>query len=98
MSGIKVTPEQLNALSASVARGSGDIEGTLSTLRSQVAPLVGGDWAGAASAQFNALYEQWARSAKDLNDALQGISGLLGRAATSYATAEGEIASSFRQQ
>ena len=56
MSGIKVTPEQLNALSAQVARGSGEIEGQLRALAGTVSPLVGGDWGGQASQRFNALW------------------------------------------
>ena len=34
--GIKVTPEQLHSLSASVSRGSGEIDGTLAGLRGQI--------------------------------------------------------------
>ena len=48
MSGIKVTPEQLQALSAQVASGAGEIEGQLRALSGTVAPLVGGDWGGQA--------------------------------------------------
>lgn len=96
MAGIKVTPEQLSTLSGNVARGSSEIDSTLSSLRSQIAPLVGGDWAGQASAQFNALWEQWQTNARGLNEALMGISTLLGQAGTSYAQAEQQIASTFR--
>jgi early secretory antigenic target protein ESAT-6 len=96
MTGIKVTPGQLQALSGNVARGSSDIDGTLASLRAQLAPLLGGDWAGQASAQFSALWEQWQQSAKGLNEALAGISQLLGHAGQSYAEAEQQIAASFR--
>lgn len=96
MAGIKVTPEQLQTLSGNVSRGSGDIDATLGSLRSQIAPLVGGDWAGQASAQFTALWEQWQTNAKGLNEALMGISSLLGQAGVSYAQAEQQIAASFR--
>ncbi len=94
--GIKVTPEQLHALSGNVHRGSATIAHSLSSLHGQIAPLVGSDWAGAASTQFSTLWERWQRSAKELNSALQGISQLLGSAGTSYADAERHIASSFR--
>jgi WXG100 family type VII secretion target len=97
MTGIKVTPEQLSQLSGNVARGSGDIDGILSSLRSQVGPLAGGDWAGQASAQFNAMFEQWQRSARGLNSALQGISALLANAGSSYAQAEQQIAATFQR-
>jgi len=96
MTGIKVTPEQLQALSGNVARGSADIDATLASLRGQLAPLLGGDWAGHASAQFNGLWEKWQHSAKGLNEALVGISQLLGQAGQSYAQAEQQIAASFR--
>jgi WXG100 family type VII secretion target len=94
--GIKVIPEQLHSLSGSVSRASGEIDGTLAALRAQIAPLVGGDWAGQASTQFHALWEQLQDGARKLNDALSGISALLGQAGASYAQAESQIASSFR--
>ncbi len=96
MSGIKVTPEQLQALSGQVARGSGEIEGQLRTLGNTVAPLVGGDWAGQAQQRFTALWDEWQRSAQGLKHALDGISQLMGQAGTAYQQAEQNIASTFR--
>lgn len=96
MSGIKVTPEQLQALSGSVARGSGEIEGQLRALGGTVAPLVGGDWAGQAQQRFTALWEEWQRSAQGLKHALDGISQLMTQAGSAYAQAEQQIASTFR--
>ena len=96
MSGIKVTPEQLNALSGQVARGSGEIEGQLRALGNTVAPLVGGDWAGQAQQRFTALWDEWQRSAQGLKHALDGISQLMSQAGTAYASAEQQIASTFR--
>ena len=85
------------ALSGNVSRGSGEIDGTLNGLRSQIAPIVGGDWAGQASGQFSALFEQWQRSARELNTALQGISTLLANASRAYATAESDVAASMQR-
>ena len=96
MSGIKGTPEQLSALSGSVARGAGEIEGQLRSLGSTVAPLVGGDWAGQAQQRFTALWDEWQRSAQGLKHALDGISQLMNQAGTAYAQAESQIAGSFR--
>ena len=96
MSGIKVTPEQLQALSGQVARGSGEIEGQLRALSNTVAPLVGGDWAGQAQQRFTALWDEWQRSAQGLKHALDGISQLMGQAGTAYAQAEQNIASTFK--
>jgi WXG100 family type VII secretion target len=94
--GIKVTPEQLMTMSGNVQRGSADIDSTLQSLKSQIMPLLGSDWAGQASAQFQALFDQWQQNARGLNEALAGISQLLGNASTSYAQAEQQIASTFR--
>ena len=96
MSGIKVTPEQLSALSGQVARGSGEIEGQLRALSATVSPLVGGDWGGQASQRVTALWEQWQQSARGLKHALDGISQLMGRAGSAYADAEQQIAATFR--
>ncbi len=96
MSGIKVSPEQLQALSGQVSRGSGEIEGQLRVLAGTIAPLVGGDWGGQASQRFSALWEEWQSSARSLGHALDGISQLLGQAGSAYASAEQQIAASFR--
>ncbi len=95
MNGIRVTPEQLHTVSSGVVRGSSEIDATLAGLRAQVSPMVGGDWAGPASAQFTAMFDQWQRAASDLNRALQGISTLLVNAGNAYAQAEVQITASF---
>lgn len=96
MSGLRVTPAQLEALSGAVARTSGDIRAQQHSLRTQLGPLFGTDWAGAAAAQFTALFEQFDSHARGMSDALDGIGALLGRAGASYAEVEQQIAASFR--
>ena len=96
MSGIKVTPEQLQTLAGQVSRGSSEIEGQLRALGNTVSPLVGGDWAGQAQQRFTALWDEWQRSAQGLTHALDGISQRTGQAGQSYAQAEQQIAASFR--
>jgi WXG100 family type VII secretion target len=96
MSGIKVTPEQLQALAGQVGRGAGDIEAQLRALASTVAPLAGGDWAGHAQQRFTALWDEWQRSAQGLQHALDGIGQLMQQAGSAYAQAEQQIAGSFR--
>jgi 6 kDa early secretory antigenic target len=96
MSGLKVSPNQLGALSGAVSRVSSEIRGEHQTLRGQLSPLFGADWSGAAAAQFTTLYEQFDQHARGLSDALDGIGQLLGRAGTTYAEAESAIAASFR--
>lgn len=95
--GIRVTPEQLRALSAQVGGGSADIDIALAGLRASIEPLAAGDWAGNAAAEFQGLWAQWQHAARDLIEALLGISRLLSRAGDAYAQAEASIAASFRQ-
>lgn len=96
MSGLKVTPGQLETLGGTVARVSADVRGQHQTLRGQLSPLFGADWSGAAASQFTALYEQFDAHAKGMSDALDGIGQLLARAGANYAQAEAQIAASFR--
>ena len=96
MPGLKVTPEQLSTLSAITHRVSGQVRGEHQGLKSQLSPLFGAEWSGAAAAQFTALYEQFDRSATGMSDALDGIAALLARAAITYSEAETAIAASFR--
>lgn len=96
MAGLKVTPDQLSQLSVAVHRTSSDVRGSHLALRAHLAPLFGADWVGAAASQFTALYDQFDQHARGLCDALEGIGALLGRAGTTYADVEQQIAASFR--
>lgn len=93
---LKVTPEQLKTMSGSVSRTANDVAGSHTTLKYQLSPLFGADWSGSASAQFAALYEKFDQHAKGLNEALSGIGMLLLSAGNTYASAEQQIAASFR--
>src|SRR3954465_5210188 len=97
MSGIKVTPEQLQTLAGQVSRGSSEIEGQLRVLGNTGSPLMGSDWSGQASQRFTTVGDEWQRSAAGLKHALDGISQLMTQAGQSYAQAEQQIAGSFRQ-
>jgi WXG100 family type VII secretion target len=94
--GITVTPEQLTDISNQLSRGASDIETTLGTLASAVSPLHT-DWVGAAQAKFEALWEEWQKSATSLHEALSGVAKLTADAASSYSSTEESIASSFNQ-
>lgn len=96
MSGLKVSPDQLNALSGSVSRISTQVRGEHAGLRNQLSPLFGADWSGTAASQFTALYDQFDKNARGMSDALDGIATLLAKAGADYTAAESQIASSFR--
>jgi WXG100 family type VII secretion target len=91
---IKVTPEQLAAVAGQLNGGASSIEGTLSQLAGNVAPL-GTDWAGVAQGRFMQLWEQWQTSQRQLHQALTEISALMNQASGSYADNEQAIAASF---
>jgi 6 kDa early secretory antigenic target len=91
---IRVTPEQLQQVSAQLNGGAAGIEGTLRQLAGYVEPL-GSDWAGVAQARFTELWAEWQRSAAGLHQALTGIAQLTARAGASYETTEQGIAASF---
>lgn len=96
MSSLKVTPAQLEGLGGAAHRVCADVRGEHQQLKSQLSPLFGADWSGAAAAQFTALFDNFDQHAKGLCDALDGIGALLVRAGSSYADVEQQIASSFR--
>ena len=60
-------------------------------MQGDVSSVLGGEWQGAASGQFQSLWEEWQRSAAGLRDALDGIAQLLGSAATQYQLTEDGI-------
>lgn len=91
---IKVTPEQLAAISGQLNGGASSIEGTLQQLASQVAPL-GSDWAGVAQQRFIALWEQWQRSSQQLNQALTEMAQLMQQASAAYDSNEQQVAGFF---
>jgi WXG100 family type VII secretion target len=93
---IRVTPEQLQSISGQLNSGAANIEQTNSQLQSQVAPL-GSDWAGVAQARFHELWAEWQRSSQGLQQALHGISQLMGQASANYADTEQAVASTFQR-
>jgi WXG100 family type VII secretion target len=92
--GLRVTPEQLQQVSAQLNAGAAGIDGTLRQLAGSVGPL-GSDWAGVAQARFLELWTEWQRSAAGLHDALTGIARLTAQAGASYEQTEHGIAASF---
>jgi len=94
VTGIRVTPEQLQQISTQLNSGAATIDGTLSQLASQVAPL-GSDWAGVAQARFESLWSEWQSGAKQVHEALLGIAQLTAQAASRYDETEQSIATSF---
>lgn len=89
---ILVTPEQLATLGSQLNTGASTIEQTLSQLQGQVQQV---EWRGHAKGQFEALWQEWQRSAAGIQHALHGISRLTTTAGATYADTEQAIGSSF---
>jgi 6 kDa early secretory antigenic target len=91
---IRVTPEQLASVASQLNGGASSIDGILSQLAGNVAPL-GSDWAGVAQGRFLQLWQQWQTSSKQLHQALAEIAVLMQRASGAYEANEQQIAASF---
>jgi 6 kDa early secretory antigenic target len=94
MANITVTPEQLTQISGQLNTGAANIDGLLQQLGAAVQPLQG-DWAGTAQQRFEALWLEWQNGAKQVHEALTGISQLTAQAAQNYESTEASNASSF---
>jgi WXG100 family type VII secretion target len=94
---IRVTPEQLQSIGAQLNAGAANIESINSQLQSQVAPL-GADWAGTAQVRFQELWQEWQRSSRGIQEALHGISQMMGTASAHYADTEAYNAGLFSQR
>jgi WXG100 family type VII secretion target len=91
---IRVTPEQLASVASQLNGGASSIDGILSQLAGNVAPL-GSDWAGPAQGRFLQLWEQWQTSSKRLHQALAEIAVLMQRAAGAYESNEQQVTALF---
>ncbi len=95
MSLIKVTAEELEAVSGQLGASAAAINDENSQAMSRVNGLVGAGWEGAASAQFHTLFTEWKTGADQVQHALHGISQLLNKAGVAYATTEDHIKSAM---
>jgi WXG100 family type VII secretion target len=91
---IRVSPEQLAGVAGQLRSGASSIEGILSQLQGQVAPL-GSDWAGVGQARFQALWAQWHTSQRQLEQALGEMSRLMQQASGTYGDSDASVAASF---
>jgi WXG100 family type VII secretion target len=94
---LKVTSEQVRAVSSQLASGKADVEQQLSSMEGQVKGLVDADWTGAASDAFRDLWDKWHTGAAQLRDALDGISQMLGQTAQAYQDTEDQLAQQMRK-
>lgn len=85
----QTTTEEMQAASRHVLEVNDSVQGELSRLRNQLAPLAGA-WQGSASMAFQQLMERWDTDARNLNEALRGIGEQIGGSAQTYAQRDEE--------
>jgi WXG100 family type VII secretion target len=79
--------EQMQSAANHVAEVNQSVQGQLSGLRNQLAPLAGA-WKGQASTAFHLLMERWDTDARNLNEALNSIGEQIRGSGTTYAQAD----------
>jgi WXG100 family type VII secretion target len=79
--------EQMQAAAHHVAEVNQSVQGQLSALHNQLAPLAGA-WKGQAATAFQVLMERWATDARNLNVALNNIGEQIRGSGTTYAQAD----------
>lgn len=79
--------EQMQAAANHVAEVNQSVQGQLSGLRGQLAPLAGA-WKGQAASAFQVLMDRWDNDARNLNEALNGIGEQIRGSGTTYAQAD----------
>jgi WXG100 family type VII secretion target len=93
---LKVTSEELLSLAQSLKSGGDQVQTQLDSMRRQVEP-VATEWEGAASTSFQQLWSEWQSGARQVQQALDGISALLNNAGHTYQSAEDSVKSSMQQ-
>lgn len=79
--------EQMQAAAHHVAEVNQSVQGQLSGLRNQLAPLAGA-WKGQAATAFHTLMNRWDADALKLNNALNDIGEQIRGSGTTYARAD----------
>ncbi|HWR49151.1 MAG TPA: WXG100 family type VII secretion target [Pseudonocardiaceae bacterium] len=79
--------EQMQVAAHHVAEVNQSVQGQLSVLHNQLAPLAGA-WKGQAATAFQMLMDRWAVDARSLNEALDNIGEQIRGSGTTYAQAD----------
>ncbi len=92
MTQIRVTPEELEALSSKISSNGNAVSEQINTATAAVQNLVNQGWAGAASSQFDAIWREWAKGAQQIQEAMMNMSTYLGKAAGAYRDVDNQLA------
>jgi WXG100 family type VII secretion target len=92
MTQIRVTPEELEALSSKINGNGTIVSEQIQNATAAVQDLVNQGWGGAASAQFDAIWREWANGAQQIQEAMMNMSTYLNKAATTYRDTDNQLA------
>lgn len=92
MAQIRVTPEELEALSAKINGNGQTVSDQIRSATAEVQNLIHQGWDGAASAQFDAIWREWEAGAQQIQEAMVGMSQYLGKAAGAYRDVDNQLA------
>ena len=90
MTNIKIEPDSVDGLSASISAAAGDIEGKLSALTSSSNTLQG-RWSGEAMNAFAGMYSSWQTDMAAIATAAEAAAGAATTAATAFRTADDSV-------
>ncbi|THV42427.1 WXG100 family type VII secretion target [Glycomyces buryatensis] len=92
MGRIAMSYEELDAAYSEILSQSGEMEGTLSDLRSQLDNM---DWQGADLEAYNESKAQWDAAFEKINEILQGVGNAVNNAKERYQNTEASNAARF---
>lgn len=81
--------EEMQGAANHVLQVNESVQGQLSSLRNQLAPLAGA-WKGQASTAFQTLMQRWDTNARSLSEALRGIGESIQASGATYGQQEEE--------
>ena len=86
--------ETMQGAASHVAEVNESVQGQLSALQNQLAPLAGA-WTGSAATAFQTLMVRWDEDARSLNEALRAIGDSIAVSATDYDTTDEDQRQAF---
>lgn len=98
MANVNVTYEEMRAAGKQLEAGQAEIEGKLEELKKLIDGLVAGGYVTDSSSKaFETSYTEFNTGAKNVIQGLEGMSKYLDSAATTFETADKELASALKK-
>lgn len=92
MTQIRVTPEELETISSQISNNAQTVMDQITSATSAVQNLVSQGWAGAASSQFNTIWQEWNTGANQIQEAMVNMATYMSKAAQAYRDVDNQLA------